>query len=199
MTDINTELTNQILLWIKDVVNQNFSEPEDIYDIFKEHKSELSRIISDSFPKETILNTNEPKNIEYPEELFEELRKIRFKYSEIKNVKPYFIYNNETLKILSTYRPVSLASALEIPGIGEVRIKEDYTKEMIQKISEYCETNNIPGNITYVKKSKNKVQNSVQNNSQNDHTFRIEVSDKLNQILKNVVNISNSLHIKNTF
>lgn len=76
-----------------------------------------------------------PSQVEadYNEELFEHLRVLRKRLADERNVPPYVLFSDVTLKELSRYLPETKENMLEIKGIGEKKY-EQYGPEFLQAI-----------------------------------------------------------------
>lgn len=85
--------------------------------------------------REIIQSTNHP-------ELFNNLRKLRAKLSKTRDVSVSQIFPQQTLYELCEYLPVNRTQLRKISGIGKVRL-ENYGKEILKEIINYCKENNI--------------------------------------------------------
>lgn len=75
-------------------------------------------------------------------ELFEELRKLRYEIAKEHKVPAYAVFSDTTLKEISLKYPETTKELLEINGIGEVKA-EKYGEQFIKVIKEYIHKNNI--------------------------------------------------------
>lgn len=73
----------------------------------------------------------------FDEELFNELKKLRYSLSQEKNLAPFMIFHDSTLKEMASFFPQSKEQLLTIKGVG-IKKYENYGEEFIQIISEYC-------------------------------------------------------------
>ncbi|MFA1821782.1 DNA helicase RecQ [Virgibacillus oceani] len=73
---------------------------------------------------------------DYHEELFQALRKLRKEMADARNVPPYVLFSDMTLKELSRYFPVTKEDMLTIKGIGE-RKYEQYGEAFLAVIQEW--------------------------------------------------------------
>jgi len=71
---------------------------------------------------------------EYDKKLFEALREKRTQLAQQLNLPAYIIFNDKTLKHLSSKKPTDKAQMLEINGIGEKKF-EQYGEEFLKIIS----------------------------------------------------------------
>ncbi len=70
------------------------------------------------------------------EELFTRLKTLRFNIAREKNVPPYIIFSDKTLREMSAVLPVSEIAFLQINGVGEVKL-ESYGKVFMDEITDY--------------------------------------------------------------
>ncbi|WP_373894054.1 DNA helicase RecQ [Virgibacillus sp. CBA3643] len=73
---------------------------------------------------------------DYHEDLFASLRTLRKQMADEKNVPPYVLFSDATLKELSRYFPVTKEDMLEIKGVGEKKY-EQYGAEFLAVIQEW--------------------------------------------------------------
>lgn len=78
----------------------------------------------------------------YEPDLFDHLKKIRFKLASEENVPPYLIFSDATLVELATYLPQTNDDLDSIPGFGQIK-KEKYGRQFLVPIKEYCQINNL--------------------------------------------------------
>jgi len=84
-------------------------------------------------------------------ELFQELKQIRTKLAEEKQVPPYIIFSDLSLKDMATQFPTKDKEFMNIHGVGEKKLI-DYGEDFLQKIHEFILVNNIENSIN--KKTK---------------------------------------------
>ncbi|MBP1969784.1 ATP-dependent DNA helicase RecQ [Virgibacillus natechei] len=77
---------------------------------------------------------------DYQETLFNELRALRKQMADEKNVPPYVLFSDVTLKELSRYFPVTKEDMLEIKGIGEKKY-DQYGEAFLAVIQKWRENN----------------------------------------------------------
>ena len=75
-------------------------------------------------------------------ELFEELRAWRRDAAAARNVAPFVILGDRTLRDIASVRPSSLALLSLIPGIGEARLR-DHGHELMQLLDAACTARNL--------------------------------------------------------
>lgn len=76
------------------------------------------------------------ENTDYHEDLFTELRTLRKRIAEERNLPPYVLFSDATLKDLSRYFPVTEEDMLEIKGVGEKKY-DQYGEEFLTVIREW--------------------------------------------------------------
>ncbi|WP_067728401.1 DNA helicase RecQ [Oceanobacillus damuensis] len=77
---------------------------------------------------------------DYHEDLFTELRALRKQLADEKNLPPYVLFSDATLKELSRYFPTTKADMLEIKGVGEKKY-EQFGDEFLAVIKEWRANN----------------------------------------------------------
>jgi ATP-dependent DNA helicase RecQ len=77
------------------------------------------------------------KELEYEEELFEELRVLRKKLADKRGVPPFVIFGDVALQQMAYFLPQSNQSFLKIFGVGKAKL-EQFGKEFRQVISDYA-------------------------------------------------------------
>ena len=75
-------------------------------------------------------------------ELFEALRSLRRKIAEEKQVPPFVIFHDASLREMARQRPSALDSFSRIPGVGERKLA-DYGQPFVDRITEYCTENTV--------------------------------------------------------
>jgi len=76
-------------------------------------------------------------------ELFEELRLLRRQWADAKQLQPYHIFNDASLRELARVRPSTLEAMRRCYGIGDSKLKE-YGDVLLKKILEYCRDKGLP-------------------------------------------------------
>jgi ATP-dependent DNA helicase RecQ len=79
-------------------------------------------------------------------ELFEELRALRKQLAHERQVPPYIIFTDATLRELSKSRPSSLLKMRGIYGIGDAKLR-DFGKLFLNLLVEHCKTKNLSMNV----------------------------------------------------
>jgi ATP-dependent DNA helicase RecQ len=86
-----------------------------------------------SLPREKAVRAGE---IPCDSGLFEKLRSVRKQLADAKNVPPYVVFSDVTLRHFSRDYPVSDAALLRIPGVGEKKL-DDYGRAFTEAIREW--------------------------------------------------------------
>ncbi len=81
-------------------------------------------------------------NIDFDKGLFNKLKELRFKIATEKEVPPYVIFHDSTLKEMAAYLPQDKNTFLDIKGVGEKRY-DSYGETFIEIIKEYCKENEL--------------------------------------------------------
>lgn len=85
----------------------------------------------------------EPKqNLDYQEELFEELRALRKEIAAELGLPPYVIFPDGTLKDMCRFFPDSKQEMLQIKGVGEKKF-EQYGEKFLTKIRSFTEIHSV--------------------------------------------------------
>jgi ATP-dependent DNA helicase RecQ len=75
-------------------------------------------------------------------ELFEALRQERTRLAQARQVLPYLIFSDATLRELARIRPSSLQQMHMVYGIGEVKLR-DFGETILQLIQQHCQGHNL--------------------------------------------------------
>mgnify|MGYP001115682272 CR=1 FL=1 len=76
----------------------------------------------------------------YDNKLFNHLKKVRLDLSKKRNVPPFIIFSDASLKDMATYRPTTEEKFLQIKGVGDKKLIQ-YGDIFIAEINEYLLTN----------------------------------------------------------
>ncbi|MBL8816924.1 MAG: DNA helicase RecQ [Planctomyces sp.] len=79
-------------------------------------------------------------------ELFEELRILRLRLAGQKNVPPYIIFSDATLRDLARQRPTSFDRLRAVYGVGTQKVSE-YGDTLVKAIAEWCAKNHVPTDV----------------------------------------------------
>jgi ATP-dependent DNA helicase RecQ len=74
--------------------------------------------------------------------LFEALRQERTRLAQARQVLPYLIFSDPTLRELARIRPSSLEKMHLVYGIGEVKLR-DFGETILQLIQQHCQSHNL--------------------------------------------------------
>ncbi len=83
-------------------------------------------------------------------DLFEELRGLRTRLSVQKQVPPYIIFGDATLRDLARHRPSQTESLSRIHGIGSKKL-EEFGVVVLQTIRQWCESNSVTMDVELTK------------------------------------------------
>ncbi|MCL4112940.1 UNVERIFIED_CONTAM: hypothetical protein GTU68_044954 [Idotea baltica] len=78
--------------------------------------------------------------------LFEALRSMRMDIATDRNVPPYVILGDVSLRELAKFRPTSESNLLKVYGIGQAKCQE-FGDQILQKVKTYCEKNELESNL----------------------------------------------------
>jgi ATP-dependent DNA helicase RecQ len=76
-------------------------------------------------------------------DLFEELRNLRRDWAAAKDVPPYIIFSDATLRELARVRPSSLDKLRLVYGIGDAKMQE-FGDRLLTRLKAYCADKNLP-------------------------------------------------------
>lgn len=84
------------------------------------------------------------------EELFKELKKLRYSISQEENVPAYIIFNDKSLKVMASELPVTENQFLGISGVGMNKMQEygEEFMEVIRKFKALAKPKKIPTTLT---------------------------------------------------
>ena len=83
-----------------------------------------------------------PATSEYDEALFEELRTLRRRLADGRNVPPFVVFGDVTLRHMAAAIPQTLENFATIPGVGEVKLQQ-YGADFLKVIRAYAETTGL--------------------------------------------------------
>lgn len=86
--------------------------------------------------------------------LFEALRSIRMDIATERNVPPYVILGDVSLRELAKFRPTMEDNLLKIYGIGQAK-NEEFGELILQKVKSYCEKNKLESNLQITVAARN--------------------------------------------
>lgn len=80
--------------------------------------------------------------------LFEELRGLRTRLAVSRNLPPYIIFSDATLRALAKHRPSNAAGLKQIPGIGAKKL-QDFGPVVLFEIQQWCRSRKIPTDVGF--------------------------------------------------
>ncbi|WP_011306187.1 DNA helicase RecQ [Methanosarcina barkeri] len=101
-------------------------------EVFPEKFSVASDILKASEARKTIISEKEPDPI-----LFERLKALRKKISLKRNLPPYIVFSDTSLKEMATRFPHNLEEFHSITGVGEHKLRK-YGDIFLKEIENYC-------------------------------------------------------------
>ena len=81
--------------------------------------------------------------IEYDENLFEELRALRKRLADARDVPSFVVFGDVSLRQMAAAFPQSMEEFSRISGVGKVKL-EHYGQEFLEVIRSYVEVNGLP-------------------------------------------------------
>ena len=81
-------------------------------------------------------------HLDFDRGLFEQLRDLRFRLAQARNVPPYVIFGDRSLQEMAHYAPQSRASFSHISGVGRVKLDE-FAEEFLEVIRGYAESHGL--------------------------------------------------------
>ncbi len=95
------------------------------------------RVIQLTRPREAAKpRTSKPGDIDCDELLFEKLRRLRKRLADEQGVPPYIVFGDTSLRHMARDKPVTDDGLLEIPGVGETKLRV-YGEEFLTEIREH--------------------------------------------------------------
>ena len=76
-----------------------------------------------------------PQPLPLDPQLFERLKQLRSELAEEEGVAPFLIFHDKTLRAIATFKPMTAAALLEIPGIGDMKA-ERYGRRVLAIVNE---------------------------------------------------------------
>ncbi len=81
--------------------------------------------------------------------LFEELRGLRMRLAVTRNLPPYIIFSDATLRALAKHRPTKASSLQQIPGIGAKKL-QDFGPVVLFEIQQWCLSRKLPTDVDFL-------------------------------------------------
>jgi len=95
------------------------------------------RVIQLTRPREAVKpRTSKPGDIDCDELLFDKLRRLRKRLADEQGVPPYIVFGDTSLRHMARDKPVTDDALLEIPGVGETKLRV-YGEEFLTEIREH--------------------------------------------------------------
>ena len=149
---LKDEPDNVVRNWIDQLVAQDFLERVGEHSVLQ-----ITGLGSACLKGEKIPTLSRPKNKQHTgaaldkwegvdRGLFEALRSMRMDIATERNVPPYVILGDVSLRELAKFRPTSAANLLKIYGIGQAKNKE-FGSQILQQIQTYCQKNDLESNL----------------------------------------------------
>lgn len=85
----------------------------------------------------------------YDNELFDRLKELRYKIAKERQMAPFIVFHDSTLKAIASYFPKNKEEFLTINGVGQKKY-ESYGEEFISLVNDYCTEEGL--NIDEVRK-----------------------------------------------
>lgn len=106
-------------------------------EVLFEDKKIFVKEIKEDGKKEKIKQSEEGS---YDDKLYNHLKKVRLDLSKKRNIPPFIIFSDATLKDMATLKPVTEEAFLEIKGVGDKKLIQ-YGDIFIAEISEFIRDN----------------------------------------------------------
>jgi ATP-dependent DNA helicase RecQ len=133
--------------------------------------------------------------------LFEELRGMRNRLAIQKQVPPYIIFSDATLRDLARQRPSNVAGLSRVHGIGAQKQKE-FGVVVLDTIKEWCQSHNLPMNVEVATAAVTRVSQSSRSTRPSESTLSeyfdlfeqgLSIEDVANQLDRSVDTVSKYL------
>ena len=79
---------------------------------------------------------------EYDETLFAELRALRKALADARNLPPYVVFSDESLRHMAAALPQSLDGFSRVPGVGDAKLRQ-YGPRFVKTIQAHCDANGL--------------------------------------------------------
>ncbi len=151
VTDFSKDAMSEI---IRQLIDRNFLRlTKDEFPVLKltqqaaEAISHRKMISLFSIKKDFIeSSTNVQEEFEFDEELFEDLRILRTRIAQEKNLPPYVIFHDKALRQIAAVLPTSKDDLENISGIGSRKIN-DYGDGVIEVVQDFCERKKVDKDV----------------------------------------------------
>lgn len=105
------------------------------------------------------------KDLDFNQQLFDELSGIRRAISEEKGIPSYTVFHNAALYEMSALYPIDEESFMNINGVGQKKF-ENYGKLFMDTIKDFCESNEI--SLDAIRESRQKAEALRQSQTEED-------------------------------
>lgn len=140
----------------------------------QQEKEKMNEILS-LFP-EKMKTKSEKEEEDYNRDLFEKLRILRKKIANEKNVPPFIIFGDISLREMAFYFPKNSEEFLKIDGVGQRKLI-DFGELFLKTIKDYVKEKNI--DVTVKIFEKKSIKNNSKINIKTDYHKRIEQIKKI--------------------
>jgi ATP-dependent DNA helicase RecQ len=103
-------------------------------------------------PERSLLDTTSWEGVD--EALFEALRKLRRALATERQVPPYVIFSDNTLRELARVRPTTLEKMRLIYGVGDMKLR-DFGPAVLKVIAEHCDGAGVAMDVTTTPQVRN--------------------------------------------
>lgn len=142
----------QIRSWIDQLVSQGFMRSVGEYNCLQ--VTSVGRQLLKGQLQPTLLKTRTTEKVASAEDkwegvdrdLFEELRGMRNRLAVQKNVPPYIVFGDGTLRALAAHRPTTRQGLQQIQGIGVKKLQE-FGPVVLFTIQQWCEQHKLSANV----------------------------------------------------
>jgi RecQ family ATP-dependent DNA helicase len=156
----------EILEYFGEVYSKNNCNGCDVCLKPEQEKEKMHKILG-LFPEKLKNNSKEKEN-NYDKDLFEKLRNLRKQIADNKNVPPFIIFGDVSLREMSTYFPSNNREFLNIKGVGQQKL-DDFGNLFLEVINNHVKDKNPVKN--------NPMDNNGINDDVNDSNLNNNVSD----------------------
>ncbi len=131
-------------LLLYDYAHGSLKLTQKAWEVLREEKTFFGKLGEDQKERSEVRKQEENEIGSYDSDLFEALRKKRKELADQKNLPPFVIFHDRTLKEMAHYYPQTRESLSLIYGIGRIKL-ENYADVFLDIIREYCQNHQIRG------------------------------------------------------
>ncbi|MFW6233316.1 MAG: RecQ family ATP-dependent DNA helicase [Nanoarchaeota archaeon] len=164
----------------------------------EQEKEKMNKILG-LFPEKIKNNSNETED-NYDKDLFEKLRNLRKQIADNKNVPPFIIFGDISLKEMSQYLPRNNRELLNIKGVGQQKL-DDFGNLFLKVINNHIKENNANNNSDENNDIVNNINDEIDNNvkDNNSDVNNNNINDNIdNSVRDNKRKISPKYNYKKT-